>query len=272
MKSWNLSAIWRLRTTAGPMWLKAVPPFLAHEGAVIDWIGPRVGPRLHGHARGRALMAQAPGEPNHGVTGDALRPMVELLTTLQERAVGATAELAGLGVPDRRLPLLVPRIEEVAGRGSVAMDAGERRALEALVADLPRRAAAIESCGVPDTLVHGDFHPGNAQGRPGGYVLLDWGDSFVGNPLVDELAFVRHLRRADRGTARQWFVDAWRRIAPSADPEQAARLLAPVLPLIAAVTYHDFCAAIEPDERVYHQADVGRMLRQAVADAGAQPA
>ena len=31
--------------------------------------------------------------------------------------------------------------------------------------------------------------------------------------------------------------------------------------------YADFCAAIEPDERVYHASDVGRMLAEAVARA-----
>ena len=59
---------------------------------------------------------------------------------------------------------------------------------------------------------------------------------------------------------------AWRRIAPSSDPERAAELLRPVLPLVAAVMYADFCANIEPDERVYHEADAGLMLRQAVTE------
>ena len=115
-------------------------------------------------------------------------------------------------------------------------------------------------------LVHGDFHPGNVVGPPGAYVLIDWGDSFVGNPLVDELAFTRRLDARDRDVARGWFVRAWRRIAPEADPERAAELLRPVLPLLAAVTYADFLAGIEPDERVYHESDVGRMLRQAVVE------
>ena len=58
------------------------------------------------------------------------------------------------------------------------------------MAGLPDRVAAVAACGVPDTLVHGDFHPGNVAGRPDDYVILDWGDSFVGHPLLDELPFV----------------------------------------------------------------------------------
>ncbi len=271
IRSWNLSAIWRLPTSGGRVWLKAVPPFFAHEGAVVDWIGPPTAPRLFDHAWGRVLMAEVPGDSNHDTRGpDLLLPMVERLTLLQERSVGRTAELLARGVPDRRLDRMLPRISAVVGEHAHELGPAERGAVLALVDELPRRVLDIDSCGVPETLVHGDFHPGNVAGSVGGYVVIDWGDSFVGNPLVDELAFVRRLGPADRAAARESFVRAWRRIEPSCDPLRAAELLRPVLPLLAAVMYADFCAAIEPDERVYHASDVGAMLRQAAAEAVAR--
>ena len=266
MRSWNLSGIWRMQTTRGPFWLKAVPSFFAHEGDVIDWIGSPPAPALLAHTPGRVLMAEAPGAPNHDTRGRALEPMVQLLTRLQERAVQQTDALFAIGVPDRRLPTIPASVECVAEQWAGSLAPHERRSLAALVAELPGRLGQIDACGVPDTLVHGDFHPGNVVGPPGAYVLIDWGDSFVGNPLVDELAFTRRLDARDRDVARGWFVRAWRRIAPEADPERAAELLRPVLPLRAAVTYADFLAGIEPDERVYHESDVGRMLRQAVVE------
>ena len=268
VRSWNLSGIWRLPTTEGWVWFKVVPPFFAHEGAAVEWVGAPPGPRLVAHAPGRTLLVEAAGEPNHGTRGPALEPMVRLLTELQERSVGRTDELLARGVPDRRLALALPRVEAVADTGAGSLPPSQQRALRALVADLPRRVAEVEACGMPETLVHGDFHPGNVVGPPEGYVLIDWGDCFVGNPLVDELAFTERLEGAERATARGWFVEAWRRIAPGADPDRAADLLRPVLPLVAAVMYADFCAAIEPDERVYHASDVGRMLAESVARAG----
>ena len=266
LRSWNLSGIWRLPTSVGPVWLKAVPAFFAHEGNVIDWIGSPPAPRLVAHTAGRVLMHEVPGAPNHDTRGPALEPMVHLLTRLQERAVGRTDELVAIGVPDRRLPTMLARVETVAEQWARAVPRHERRALTTLVGALPGRLAQIDACGVPDTLVHGDFHPGNVVGTPDSYVLLDWGDSFVGHPLIDELAFTQRLDARARAAAGRWFVDAWRRIAPGADPERAAGLLRPVLPLLAAVMYADFCAGIEPDERVYHQSDVGRMLRRAVVE------
>jgi Phosphotransferase enzyme family len=266
MRSWNLSGIWRLPTTLGPFWLKAVPSFFAHEGDVIDWIGSPPAPALVAHTPGLTLMVEAAGEPNHDTRGPALEPMVQLLTRLQERAVQRTDELLAIGVPDRRLPTMPARVDSVADQWAGSLATHERRSLAGLVAELPGRLAQVDACGVPDTLVHGDFHPGNVVGVPGAYVLIDWGDSFVGHPLVDELAFTRSLDARDRDVARRWFAQAWRRIAPEADPERAAELLRPVLPLLAAVMYADFCAGIEPDERVYHESDVGRMLRQAVVE------
>jgi hypothetical protein len=264
MRTWNLSALWRIPTSAGRVWLKAVPSFFAHEGAVIDWIGAPVAPRLVDFAAGRALMADIEGESNHDVREEpALRLMVRLLTGLQQRALGRVDELTAVGVPDRRLPTMIPQIEAVAADWGTALDESERGALDTLVAGLPARVAAVGECGVPDTLVHGDFHPGNVAGRMDGYVILDWGDSLVGHPLLDELAFTERLEPSGRRAAREWFVREWKTIVPGSDPARAADLLGPVVPLLAAVMYARFCAAIEPDERIYHESDVLRMLRRA---------
>ena len=195
----------------GRVWLKAVPDFFAHEGAVIDWIGVPVAPRLIDFAPGRALIADIAGELNHEVRKPAaLRPMVELLTGLQQRCLDRLDELIAIGVPGRRLETMVPRIAGVVEQWGSGLDRSERRSVDALVAALPARLAAVEECGVPDTLVHGDFHPGNVAGRPGDYVILDWGDSFVGHPLIDELAFVERLSPSTQAAARDWFVSAWK--------------------------------------------------------------
>lgn len=263
MRSWNLSGIWRLPTSTGPVWLKAVPEFFAHEGAVMQWAGPDAAPRLHGWTPGRVLMAEVPGGPNHQTRGTELRSMVRLLTDLQERSVGRIDELLSLGVPDRRLALMQTPVAAVVEERADALTPGERASVKHLVDTLPRRVAAIDDCGIPDALVHGDFHPGNVGGTVPHFRILDWGDSFIGNPLIDEFAFIQRLEAKDAQAAREWFLSAWRRIAPASEPERAVELLRPVLPLLAAAMYARFCAAIEPDERVYHQQDTVAMLRQA---------
>lgn len=38
VRTWNLSTVHRLPTANGPVWLKAIPPFFADEGAVIEMV------------------------------------------------------------------------------------------------------------------------------------------------------------------------------------------------------------------------------------------
>jgi len=44
IKTWNLSSVLRLPTAAGDVWCKSVPPFLTHEGAIIELVGMLVRP------------------------------------------------------------------------------------------------------------------------------------------------------------------------------------------------------------------------------------
>jgi hypothetical protein len=224
MRTWNLSALWRIPTTIGWIWLKVVPDFFTHEGAVIDWIGTPTAPAVLGFDPGRTLIAEVGGAPNHEVRDPrALEPMVELLIDLRRRAMGQVNELLAIGGPDRRLATMVAGVGAVVEEWGSALTPSERLAVDALLSELPDRIAAIDACGVPHTLVHGDFHAGNVAGAPGGCVILDWGDSFVGNPLIDELAFVERLDPSVRSAARTWFVATWQQSAPGSDPGRGGR-------------------------------------------------
>ena len=65
------------------------------------------------------------------------------------------------------------QIAAVFDRYAPGFSVGARRSLEQMIRRLPPAVADIESCGLPDTLVHGDFHPGNVRGVDGRMVILD---------------------------------------------------------------------------------------------------
>ena len=265
IKTWNLSSIWRLPTSGGDVWLKVVPPFFAHEAVIMSYLDAACVPRILGAEPGRVVMAHIDGEDHFSTRGSALLEMMELLIGLQLSCLDKVPELLSLGLPDRRLESIIPRFAGVVEDQCSSLSVTELHELENLLRTLDGRAAAIEACGVPNTLVHGDFHPGNVRGPAGRYVILDWGDSAVGHPLTDELAFFRPLSDADRDrVARAWSA-AWRRAIPGCDPERAQTLLRPLMPLVAAMIYADFCAAIEPDELIYHARDVPIALREAAS-------
>ena len=208
-----------------------------------------------------------PGVDQYEATGHTLLDMVRMLISVQAGWIGRTDELVGLGVPDLRPAALLPRITTLAQRLRAELADDERRAIEELVDGLPRRFADIESCGVPDTLVHGDFHPGNVRGTPQQMVILDWGDSGVGQPMIDQLAFCRPLAPADRSAAEDVWATQWQRIVPGSETGRAAALLGPVATLNAAVVYQHFLDCIEPAERPYHQGDPVTALREALGAA-----
>ena len=85
VRSWNLSSIWRLPTDAGRIWLKVVPPFFAHEPALLAALTGEAVPRLVAAESARVLMADAPGVDQYDATPAAQLAMVRLLVDLQTR-------------------------------------------------------------------------------------------------------------------------------------------------------------------------------------------
>jgi hypothetical protein len=265
MRSWNLSSLWRLPTSSGIAWLKVVPSFFAHEGRVLAQLDPAVVPTLIAHDGPRVLLEEIHGQDQYDAGLPLLVRMVDLLVGLQVQWVGRVDELLSLGVADWRPGALGARASDVVSRCAADLDVSVAHRLGSLVASLPQRFADIASCGVPETLLHGDFHPGNVIGDEKRLVLLDWGDSGVGHPLLDQSAFVARVEGADRAVVIDRWAARWREAIPGCEPERAVALLEPIGALQDAAAYLLFLDNIEPSERVYHAADPAAWLERAAA-------
>ena len=255
VKTWNLSSLWRLPVDGSAAWLKVVPPFFAHEGRMLALLDPRVVPPLIDASGPRMLLEEIPGVDQHRAVGEPTLAMVRLLVGLQVEWAGRTDELLALGLPDWRSEALAAAVAEVVARTANELEHDVVARLERLLEGFAERSAEVESCGIPVTLVHGDFHRGNVRGTPERLVLLDWGDCGVGHPLLDQSAFLEYLpQEAQPAVLREWS-RLWRAAVPGCDPERAAQLLEPVAALRRAVVYRGFLDAIEPEERIYHASD-----------------
>jgi hypothetical protein len=265
VRTWNLSSVWRIPVNGQTTWLKSVPAFFAHEGAVLDALAGGPVPGLLGHEGGRVLLAEIPGEDMYDAQLPELLNMVTILVDLQASWIGREPELLALGLPDWRPAALTGAIAGALERTQAALSTEERATLVRFVSQLPARFAEIAACGVPDTLVHGDFHPGNVRGTPAKLVLLDWGDSGIGHPMLDQPAFLQRVPMEHRAKIEKLWADEWRRIVPGADPERASILLAPVAAARQAVIYQKFLDNIEPSEHPYHRDDPADWLRRTAA-------
>ena len=263
-RTWNLSMIWHFDDADGvpAAWLKQVPAMFAHEPAVLGLVGaaaPGLAPTVLGAAApGRMLLAHVPGEDRYEAGADFRAAVAADWHPVQVHFAGRVDDLLIAGVPDRRFD--ADRFARVAEPFLDGIDG-----LGALLDGLPGRLAAIAECGLPDTLVHGDLHPGNVRADGGTRVIVDWGDSSVTHPALDVLRLAEGLDEPHDLVA-QW-ARRWRADVPGCDPDRAVALIRPVAALHAAVTYADFLDRIEPAERPYHEADVPERLSAAAAAA-----
>ena len=272
-RTWNLSAIWRLDGADGQAvaWLKQVPRFFGHEPyalRMVDAVAPGLVPELIADGEhGRMLLAHAPGADRYGAGAELCAEIAAALHPIQAHFAADPAPL--LGIPDARLKQTLGDYVRVAEPHFDTIPG-----LRELIDDLPRRFDAIDACGLPDTLVHGDLHPGNVRTDDvGRLTIMDWGDCTLGHPAFDILRLTDGTTGggAEPGAAlaardhlvAEW-AERWRQTVPGSDPLRAVELLLPVAPLRGAVLYSSFLENIEPTEWPYHEGDVRDGLVAAV--------
>jgi hypothetical protein len=255
-KTWNLAGLFRLPTADGPVWLKAIAPFAADEARAIAAFGavdPTLVPTVLASAPGRLLLADIPGE-------DCWHASENVLTSGIQRFVAAQSTI------DTPPPWLLARkpAEEIGVllERDLGLTAEERAAAHALLA----RLAELDDCGLPNTIVHGDFHSGNWRShREGPPVILDFADAFFGHPVIDGLRVTDFHDGERKAAARAAWIEAWRAMRPDSDPTRALAVGEPLAHLYNAVRYQEFLDGIEESERIYHRDDPVSRVRAALA-------
>jgi hypothetical protein len=262
-KTWNLAGLFRLPTGQGPVWLKTTPHFAADEAGVIAAfarVDPGLVPVVIAAGERRVLLEHLPGE-------DCWQASPETITSAVNRLVAAQAAVADLadGLPpelcDRRTPVTAEQVRELlAGEVARELTSDELR----FARGLAERWPMLDECGLPDTIVHGDFHPGNWRSDGGPPVVMDFADAHLGNPVLDGLRVCDFLPEAKRPAATRAWIDAWTLHVPGSEPTRALTVAEPLAHLAYAVRYQEFLDGIEPSERIYHLGDPAAVIRDAL--------
>jgi phosphotransferase family enzyme len=239
VKTWNLSCVFRVEADVGRVWVKALPPFFAAEPTAFRLVAeqdPSLVPTMIASAPLRVLMADAPGESCWEPTAEQIRSVVSRLVAVQ-------AALAGERHPSvPEVPISSP---EVVGSAE--------------------RAAALLATGLPMTLLHGDFHPGNWQSDGVTHQVIDWADAHWGHPALDAARLWTFLSVELRPVLAEVWAEAWLGHVPSSDPVAALELAIPLVHVFNAIRYREFLANIEESEQVYHFGDPEYEIRKAQA-------
>ena len=207
-------SLMRLETDDGALWFKATGEPNTHELPVSLFLArlfPGHVPRILGvHPAWNGWLTVEVSGTELDQTSDCAswERAAEQLAELQIASIGKGEELLEAGCKDLRIRRLVERIDPFLARTAEFMAAQEKPSPAPLGASelASLREALEEACkllgsfGLPDTLGHIDFNPGNILVSQDRCVFLDWAEGCVTNPLITFEYLRQHL---ERGTLRE---------------------------------------------------------------------
>ena len=243
----------RLETNSVALWFKATGIPNEHELGValsLARLFPRYVPRVLGRhpAWNGWLSAEAPGtQLDEIVDYSAWERAAQSLAELQISSIGKCSELLAAKCKDLRLARLAEWMDPFLARMGEFMAAQEKPSpaplvkseLASLREGLGEACELLGNLGLPDTLGHLDFNPGNILVSSDRCVFLDWAEGCIGHPFVTFEYLRQHIGRSgvrkpaagERITAA--YLRAWEAFF---SPEVLRRAMA-IAPLVAAFAY-----------------------------------
>src|SRR6267143_1030856 len=212
-RQWNASptfSLFRLETNGGALWFKATGDPNSHElpvSLLLARLFPCHVPRILGiHRSWNGWLCAE-------VTGTALDEISDCstwervageLAELQIASIGKSRELLEGKCKDFRVAEIVEFIDPFLARMADFMAAQEKTSpaplanseLVSLGEGLKESCSLLQSFGLPDTLGHIDFNPGNILVSADHCVFLDWAEGCVTNPMITFEYLRRHMERA----------------------------------------------------------------------------
>jgi aminoglycoside phosphotransferase (APT) family kinase protein len=272
VKVWSLSAVLRVPCDPAPLWFKASCRHFHAEPAltrlVVEML-PAHAPRVVAADEDRAwlLMDEMPGADEEHEEGPSvgLGPAAaRIVAALQLRSLDHLGEIEAVGVPVRGLTETLHGFDEIL-TGSVELDA---LTAEELAAARGRRDEVhhvfdeLAALGLPETLVHGDLHPGNVSHHGDTVMLYDWSDAAVAHPFLDAAHLTRSIPEKERDETRETYAELWRAAYPGVDVDRGLELAGQVNSVYQMVTFEQICRAIEDASSWEMSGVVARYLKQ----------
>ena len=270
VRSWVLSSIIRTPTSHGDIYFKAVPPFMAHEGAAMTAVArecPRmVPPPIACDAqRGWVLMSDFAGRSLADISEfERWQDAVRMHARMQVDQAGRTQSWIDRGLPDRSLRRMVDLIDPLITVSAKALSDGpdglsddEIQALRGLSMRLKFMCARLADFNIPHSLVHGDLGGNILVKGDGEFVFFDWTDACISHPFFDmttmaDTVFDDNVFRGDESVGvriRDAYLEPWAKYGPMDRLVQAYDAARPLGALHQAMTYMWILTNIAEDAR-----------------------
>lgn len=280
------STVFRLPTSAGPVWLKANAAGSRYEAALVDalsrWVPDNaVAPLAVETDRGWLLLRD--GGPTLRSLVESHRPGLDLAgwerllvehAHLQRALEPYVDDMLALGVPDNRLPALPALLADLLadhdamwlGRDGGLTEAEHDRLL-AKSGEYVHLCAELDAVGVAPTLQHDDLHDNNVfapvdNGHPSR--VFDWGDAVVTHPfMVLRVALGTVAATAgapELGRLRDAYLEPWTDVAALPELRDAVRLAVRVVAVVRAASWRRALSEATPAGRGRWGSSAGEWL------------
>ncbi|HEX5422563.1 MAG TPA: phosphotransferase [Candidatus Acidoferrales bacterium] len=280
-------ALVRMEVEEGAVWFKAAGKPNAHElqvTAKLAELFPRYLPPIFGiHQEWNGWLSPEAT----GVSLDETREfrawerVAATIAELQIESMGRTEELLRSQLNDLRPAVLTERVAPFFARMSEFMAAQGKAdpaplaasELAGLSHSLKESCALLENIGLPNTVGHTDFNPGNIVVSNDRCIFLDWAEGCVANPLLTFEYLRVHMARCkiDQPAAAELLACAYLRPwAAFYAPEKLTEALdlAPLLAIFAFAVSNDSWRTLDPvtDPKLagYFRSLTRRMHREAL--------
>jgi Ser/Thr protein kinase RdoA (MazF antagonist) len=248
---WSLSSVLKLETDAGHVYLKAIFPLFGHEPVLTQALAARhpelVPEVLAIEARRWILLRELRGRPLGDSSVERWSAGLRAIAHVHRAWVGREDELRSLGAHDRTLEALAGEIGDLGDRARLATD--DRSSFDAALPELERRLAELADSPLPETLVHGDFHPWNLMLDGDELRIFDWSDGCLSCPFFDLPTFTTHVREeAERQPLVDAYLEGWADTVPIDELRRLWTLAEPLAHLHHAISYVRIADVLPPDE------------------------
>jgi hypothetical protein len=269
---WQLSAVYRIRTTSGNLFFKS-STHLAHSAheprltALLVRLYPDDVPSVIAidAERGWMIIGDVGTDLRTSLDFQLWHKALMRLVELQHDSRPHLDALLSSGCPDARPARMGAQIDEALANQAMfsGLESDEIERLRSLAPLLHRNNRALEQASFESaTLVHGDFHGGNIGCKDGRLRFFDWSESCIAHPFFDLPVILRdaenYFSAEQVNRLREDYLACWQ------DGQRQWQIVLPIAALHHAIDYNNVAELVAPDQP---RMRVARWLRQLLSAA-----
>jgi hypothetical protein len=207
VKSQTRSCLLKVNTTVGDVYFKATFGQFSFEPQITTFLSeiyPKRLPKLLAVDTQKYWMLMPDFCGTHlGKMKDVDKweKALSLFAQMQIQAVAQISKFLDTGLPDRPIERLISKIEPLfadkcallSPQKAPILSENQIDRLRSLAPQLITICYELANCGIPQTLIHGDFHCDNVMVTDEGYIYFDWSESAVSHPFFDAIFFLHDI-------------------------------------------------------------------------------